>query len=109
MLRVCDVLRELSRVALCHSCLLVAVLRILTCTADLVVCVYLHRVRVLLHNTVLFFLRIRHPPRSTLFPYTTLFRSQARRGSSMPQPKRESRAARPMRATSSFAVSARSS
>src|SRR5205807_3705869 len=25
-----------------------------------------------------FFLRIRPPPRSTLFPYTTLFRSQAR-------------------------------
>src|SRR5262245_62240604 len=27
----------------------------------------------------LFFLRIRQPPRSTLFPYTTLFRSRARR------------------------------
>src|SRR3712207_8920683 len=26
-------------------------------------------------NTVLFFLMIRRPPRSTLFPYTTLFRS----------------------------------
>src|SRR3712207_7376620 len=26
----------------------------------------------------LFFLMIRRPPRSTLFPYTTLFRSQAR-------------------------------
>src|SRR6266496_5916709 len=26
-----------------------------------------------------FFLMIRRPPRSTLFPYTTLFRSQARR------------------------------
>src|SRR6266511_6035427 len=26
---------------------------------------------------VLFFLMIRRPPRSTLFPYTTLFRSQA--------------------------------
>src|SRR5438874_8309176 len=25
-----------------------------------------------------FFLRIRHPPRSTLFPYTTLFRSHPR-------------------------------
>src|SRR3712207_9081670 len=27
--------------------------------------------------SVLFFLMIRRPPRSTLFPYTTLFRSQA--------------------------------
>src|SRR2546430_10102516 len=27
-----------------------------------------------------FFLMIRRPPRSTLFPYTTLFRSAARRG-----------------------------
>src|SRR5260221_6661420 len=27
-----------------------------------------------------FFLMIRRPPRSTLFPYTTLFRSQHRRG-----------------------------
>src|SRR4051812_49564300 len=29
----------------------------------------------------LFFLRIRRPPRSTLFPYTTLFRSLLRHGS----------------------------
>src|SRR3712207_8227596 len=29
--------------------------------------------------TVFFFLMIRRPPRSTLFPYTTLFRSQPRR------------------------------
>src|SRR5690349_23452040 len=28
----------------------------------------------------LFFLMIRRPPRSTLFPYTTLFRSSAQRG-----------------------------
>src|SRR5438552_5616091 len=28
--------------------------------------------------TILFFLRFRRPPRSTLFPYTTLFRSQGR-------------------------------
>src|SRR5690242_18041097 len=33
---------------------------------------------------VFFFLLIRRPPRSTLFPYTTLFRS--RRGSSFPSP-----------------------
>src|SRR5262245_65798383 len=31
--------------------------------------------RSLLHSVVLFFLLIRRPPRSTLFPYTTLFRS----------------------------------
>src|SRR2546425_8242591 len=27
------------------------------------------------HDTIFFFLMIRRPPRSTLFPYTTLFRS----------------------------------
>src|SRR2546430_546376 len=31
-----------------------------------------------MRSTLFFFLRIRHPPRSTLFPYTTLFRSVAR-------------------------------
>src|SRR6476620_12211756 len=31
-----------------------------------------------------FFLMIRRPPRSTLFPYTTLFRSPARRATSSP-------------------------
>src|SRR3712207_6887434 len=31
------------------------------------------------HVTVFFFLMIRRPPRSTLFPYTTLFRSRPRR------------------------------
>src|SRR5256885_15050366 len=30
------------------------------------------------HFVVFFFLMIRRPPRSTLFPYTTLFRSDAR-------------------------------
>src|SRR5256886_9545023 len=30
-------------------------------------------------NCLLFFLMIRRPPRSTLFPYTTLFRSQEHR------------------------------
>src|SRR3712207_7057433 len=29
------------------------------------------------HNNLFFFLMIRRPPRSTLFPYTTLFRSDA--------------------------------
>src|SRR5258707_7755275 len=31
-----------------------------------------------------FFLMIRRPPRSTLFPYTTLFRSDSRRGYPIP-------------------------
>src|SRR3712207_7960577 len=30
-----------------------------------------------MHYTAFFFLMIRRPPRSTLFPYTTLFRSRA--------------------------------
>src|SRR5215813_14931241 len=32
-----------------------------------------------------FFLMIRRPPRSTLFPYTTLFRSRAHRGAFSPR------------------------
>src|SRR5438045_4916642 len=36
-----------------------------------------------LHSRFLFFLMIRPPPRSTLFPYTTLFRS----GSSLSPPR----------------------
>src|SRR5438876_12430608 len=32
-----------------------------------------------------FFLIIRRPPRSTLFPYTTLFRSRKRRGEGKPE------------------------
>src|SRR5947208_15469314 len=34
---------------------------------------------VALHSSFFFFLMIRRPPRSTLFPYTTLFRSSATR------------------------------
>src|SRR2546430_10193197 len=47
-----------------------------------------------LHSRLLyffFFLMIRRPPRSTLFPYTTLFRSPPQRG----LPGREARQARP--------------
>src|SRR3712207_8089059 len=33
-----------------------------------------------LESDFVFFLMIRRPPRSTLFPYTTLFRSRRRRG-----------------------------
>src|SRR3712207_6922274 len=36
---------------------------------------------------VFFFLMIRRPPRSTLFPYTTLFRSLARRRLHPPVPR----------------------
>src|SRR2546427_2304266 len=35
---------------------------------------------------------IRRPPRSTLFPYTTLFRSRARDGDALPLPARQGRA-----------------
>src|SRR5437016_12697466 len=39
---------------------------------------FLSRFFVFLFFLLFFFLMIRRPPRSTLFPYTTLFRSQAR-------------------------------
>src|SRR3712207_7245819 len=42
----------------------------------------------------MFFLMIRRPPRSTLFPYTTLFRSTRRRGPSGPATCRAHRASR---------------
>src|SRR6476661_10177886 len=45
-----------------------------------------------------FFLMIRRPPRSTLFPYTTLFRSAPRCGAS--PPTRSRRPAPPARARS---------
>src|SRR2546428_13793790 len=35
---------------------------------------------ILVEDLLFFFLMIRRPPRSTLFPYTTLFRSALRRG-----------------------------
>src|SRR5437764_13163928 len=40
---------------------------------------YFYHFLSLTHLFFLFFLMIRRPPRSTLFPYTTLFRSHARR------------------------------
>src|SRR5476651_2814795 len=40
----------------------------------------LHRLKSRLYSIIFFFLMIRRPPRSTLFPYTTLFRSSSRRG-----------------------------
>src|SRR3712207_8180227 len=43
-----------------------------------------------LYAVFFFFLMIRRPPRSTLFPYTTLFRSIARLWSASPTTKRNS-------------------
>src|SRR5438552_14324539 len=37
-------------------------------------------------RSLVVFRRLRRPPRSTLFPYTTLFRSQGRAGPAPPQP-----------------------
>src|SRR2546422_5964020 len=45
-----------------------------------------------------FFLMIRRPPRSTLFPYTTLFRSPALRLAAVVLHRRPARAARTVRA-----------
>src|SRR3712207_9376863 len=39
--------------------------------------IYSYNKRTILSYSFVFFLMIRRPPRSTLFPYTTLFRSQA--------------------------------
>src|SRR3712207_8168131 len=44
-----------------------------------------------------FFLMIRRPPRSTLFPYTTLFRSVRRPDPDRPLEARDAGAARPRR------------
>src|SRR6266511_5913377 len=43
------------------------------CFSAAVIGALLHKIKPLLH--LFFFLMIRRPPRSTLFPYTTLFRS----------------------------------
>src|SRR6266480_861258 len=48
---------------------------------------------------LLFFLMMRRPPRSTLFPYTTLFRSRARRSGRPPPAPRRAPPARPPRWT----------
>src|SRR5688572_32426560 len=50
-----------------------------------------------------FFLIIRRPPRSTLFPYTTLFRSRTRPGKS-----NDAAAGRPLARSSAHPASARS-
>src|SRR3712207_7228425 len=46
--------------------------------------------------TFFFFLMIRRPPRSTLFPYTTLFRSHRRRGATARQHVVQPRGATPL-------------
>src|ERR1039457_4587935 len=43
-------------------------------------------------SVMLFVLMIRRPPRSTLFPYTTLFRSPVRAEDSAPHPRGRGRA-----------------
>src|SRR5256885_9162548 len=48
-----------------------------------------------------FFLMIRRPPRSTLFPYTTLFRSSSRRPAAAPDWQRAACRPRPRTATRS--------
>src|SRR5438309_5517860 len=47
---------------------------------------YVHRL--LSYNSSIFFLIIRRPPRPTLFPYTTLFRSRSRDGRALSRPSR---------------------
>src|SRR5690349_24510919 len=39
------------------------------------ICYHCHVLQLSIHSLFFFFLMIRRPPRSTLFPYTTLFRS----------------------------------
>src|SRR6266404_9478689 len=46
---------------------------------------------------IFFFLMIRRPPRSTLFPYTTLFRSTVRRGPRLRRARHDGPAARASR------------
>src|SRR5260221_5232934 len=43
----------------------------------------------MLRESAFFFLMIRRPPRSTLFPYTTLFRSHLARARRRPLPRRD--------------------
>src|SRR5690242_21067658 len=52
---------------------------------------------------------IRRPPRSTLFPYTTLFRSPTCCGSTPPCPATRSMTSRPATATAATAASRRTS
>src|SRR5260370_39380089 len=61
------------------------------------------------HRILFFFLMIRRPPRSTLFPYTTLFRSNFTISSSdVPAKKISSTPLRRMAAASSCVAEARS-
>src|SRR6266568_4608121 len=52
------------------------------------VCIFLFGGNDYLNTVILFFLMIRRPPRSTLFPYTTLFRSSAARSPRPPSAAR---------------------
>src|SRR2546426_6759593 len=51
-----------------------------------------------------FFLMIRRPPRSTLFPYTTLFRSRDRRVHAQRRPGNEASLARPLQSVTPVPV-----
>src|SRR5690606_41131897 len=51
----------------------------------------------MIHLNAAFFSVIRPPPRSTLFPYTTLFRSATRPRSAQPAGSRKGRSPRPRR------------
>src|SRR5258708_36021623 len=57
------------------------------------------------HNPFFFFLMIRRPPRSTLFPYTTLFRSRDAAGRQQGKARREDGQASP-RPDAGYAVAA---
>src|SRR2546430_1291646 len=48
----------------------------------------------LFYHSLFFFLMIRRPPRSTLFPYTTLFRSHSARAVAADRPHREAETGR---------------
>src|SRR5271168_5473160 len=63
-------------------------------------CLFLFVITVLsflLFSFFFFFLMIRRPPRSTLFPYTTLFRSRGRVFQEVPRPRAPRRTHRRLR------------
>src|SRR5438045_9212744 len=59
-----------------------------------VILIFLSALMSLLCFFLFFFLMLRRPPRSTLFPYTTLFRSPGDRTRARTQPARGARSAR---------------
>src|SRR5256885_17017250 len=57
----------------------------------------IHVFHLLFHVLLFFFLMIRRPPRSTLFPYTTLFRSRFRGSRSRSRSRARERSGHPHR------------